>query len=80
MTKTQFDAAVAIARSKVDLTNVDDSILDGCGLPGFVPVTITLEVAAKCIRWHAVCLNGQMDSEALTEMRNISRKRWLVCS
>lgn len=80
MTKDQFNAAVAIAQSKVDLSNVDDTVLDGCGLPGFVPVTVSLEACAKCIRWHAICLNGQIDSEALNEMRNISRKRWLVCT
>ena len=78
MTKDQFSAALTIAKSKVDLSNVDDSILDGCGLHGFVPVTVSLEACAKCIRWHAFCLNGQIDSEALNELRSISRKRWLI--
>lgn len=78
MTKDQFSAALAIAKSKVDLSNVDDTILDGCGLPDFKPVTVSLEACAKCIRWHAFCLNGQIDSEALNDMRNWSRKRWLV--
>jgi hypothetical protein len=78
MTKQQFDKAVSIARSNVSLDNVDDTILDGCALPDFKPVTVTLEATARFIRWHCCQLNGQIDSEALNEMRNISRKKWLV--
>lgn len=78
MTKQQFDNAVAIARSNNDLSNVDDTILYGCALPDFKPVTVVLEACAKFIRWHCVMLNGQIDAEALNEMRLISRKKWLV--
>jgi len=78
MTKQQFSDAVAIAQSETDLTTVDDTILYGCGLPDFKAVTVTLEAAAKFIRWHCMMLNGSMDSEALNEMRNISRKKWMV--
>ncbi len=76
MTKQQFDLAVALARSDKDL----DTILDGCGLKDFQPVTITLEVAAKFIRWQCFYLNGQICPEELNETRNISKKKWLVCS
>lgn len=79
MTKQQFDAALKLAQSNKDLTGVDDSILDGCGLPNFQPVTITLGTAAKFLRWHVITLTGGVDSLALNEMRSISRKRWLVC-
>ncbi len=79
MTKSQFDAAVALATSAADLSQADDSALDGCALPGFKPATCTLEAAAKFLRWHCVCLNGSVDSAALNEMREVSRKRWLVC-
>jgi hypothetical protein len=79
MTKQQFDKAVALARSQADLSQVDDTALDGCALPHFKPATVTLEAAAKFIRWQCLCLNGQMDGEALNEIREISRKRWLIC-
>lgn len=79
MRKDQFDAAVQMIRDRKDLSNVDDTIMDGCGLPGFKPVTITLEMAAKFIAWQCVQLNGQFDAKALDECREISRKRWLVC-
>lgn len=80
MTKQQFDAAVKMAQEGSFDENADDSILDGCALPGFQPVTVTLDAAARCIAWHCVCLNGSIDSEALNEIRNISRRKWLVCS
>jgi hypothetical protein len=79
VTKRQFDAAVALATSEVDLSHADDTALHGCGLPGFKPATCTLAAAARFIRWHCVNLNGSVDGEALNEMRELSRKRWLVC-
>ena len=79
MTKVQFDKAVKMAQSGRFDKNVDDTILDGCGLPGFKPVTVTIDVAAKFIAWQCVCFNGSIDSDALNECREISRKRWLVC-
>lgn len=78
MTTQQFSQALQIAQSKEDLSLVDDLILDGCGLPGFQPVTVTLKAAARFIRWQCICLNGQVDSEALNEMRAISRRKWIV--
>jgi len=80
MTKQQFDKAVTIARSDADLSAVDDTILDGCGLKDFKPVTVVMEACAKFIRWHCITLAGGIDAEALNEMREISRKKWLVVS
>jgi hypothetical protein len=79
MTKVQFDNAVVMAQEGT-YADVDDSVLFGCGLADFKPVTITLDVAAKFIAWHCINLDGTINCEELTEMRNISRKRWLVCS
>lgn len=79
MTKNQFDAAVKMA-SEGTFGDADDTVLHGCGLPDFKPVTVTLAAAARFIAWHCQCLNGSFDSEALNDMRNISRKKWLVCS
>lgn len=79
MTKRQFDQAVDLARSNADLSGASTGILAGCALPGFQPVTITLEAAAQFIRWHCICLDGSVDGEALNDMRHISRRKWLVC-
>ena len=78
MTKVQFDRATKMAQEGT-YKDVDDSVLYGCGLAGFKPATITIDVAAKFIAWHCVMLNGQIDCEALTEMRSLSRRNWFVC-
>ena len=77
MTTQQFKQAANMA-IEGNYADVDDSVLHGCGLAGFIRATITMDVAAKFIAWHCVQLNGQFDCEALTEMRNISRKKWVV--
>jgi len=69
MLKDQFDRAFAIARSKADLSQVDDSILFGYGLPDFAPVTVPIETVAKTIRWQALQFNGQWDTEELEACR-----------
>lgn len=78
MTKQQFDKAVTLARSSEDLSKHDDTVLHGCALAGFTPATCTLQASARFIRWHAINLDGSVDSEALNDLRAISRKRWLV--
>lgn len=78
MTLTQFQKAFAIANSNVDLSNVDDSILFGYGLPTFKPVHTTLEAVAKTIRWQALQFNGQWNAEALNEVAEHGRKNFLI--
>ncbi len=74
-----FNQAVTIAKSKaVDLTNVDDSHLHGCALPGFVPVVTNLSAVAKLIRWQCGQLNGQWDMEEMQNMWLIARYRFLA--
>lgn len=78
MNASQFSAAVAMARSEVDLSAYDDSILFGFGLPDFKPVSVVLEVAAKCIRWQVCQLSGGIDNEALEECRVLFRHRVMI--
>jgi len=79
MTLSQFQAAFAIAKdSDRDLSNVDDSILFGCGLSSFKPVHTTLEAVAKLIRWQAYQFNGEWDAEALNEVAVLGRKNFLI--
>lgn len=79
MTKPQFDKAFAIATSKENLDDVDDTILYGCGTPNFKQVTTTTRTFAKLLRWQVCCVNGSIDEKELNEMREISRKRILIC-
>ena len=79
MTLAQFQKAFAIAKdTSIDLSNVDDSILFGCGLPRFKPVHTTLEAVAKLIRWQAMQFNGQWNAEALNEVAELGRKNFLI--
>ena len=58
----------AIANNKsIDLLNVDDSILYGCGLPEFRPVHTTKEVCAKMVRHIGMQLNGKWDMEEVNQ-------------
>ena len=75
MTLAQFQKAFTIANdASIDLSNVDDSILFGCGLPLFEPVYTTLEAVAKLIRWQAM----QFNAEALNEVTTIGRKKFMI--
>lgn len=79
MTKNEFAAAFKIAKDlSIDLSNVDDSQLYGYGLPGFKPVHVTLEMVAREIRWHALQLNGEWNGEALNEVANLGRRKFIV--
>jgi len=79
MTLNQFQEAFKIAKDfDRDLSNVDDSILYGCGLSSFKPVYTTLEAVAKLIRWQALQFNGQWDAQELDEVARLGRKNFLV--
>lgn len=78
MTKSEFAAAVTIAKSDKDLSATDDSVLFGCGLPGFQPVHVTLDMVAKFVRWQALQMNGAFDAAALNECAHIARRRFVV--
>lgn len=79
MTLNQFQAAFAIAKdTNRDLSNVDDSLLYGFGLPSFRPVHTTLEAVAKIIRWQALQFNGEWDAAALNEVAECGRRMFIV--
>lgn len=78
MKSLDFARAASIARSTVDLSHVDDTPIFGCGLPGFVPVFVTVEQVAKFVRYQTAQLNGGIDGEAMAECASIARKAFLV--
>ena len=74
MNKNDFQRAFDVADNKdIDLSGVDMEVLFGCGLPNFEPVTADIRTVAAHLRWQAKLLNGQWDSEALNDCRNILR-------
>ena len=80
MKATDLETALAIARSDAPLNIADLSLFDGFGLPGFCPVTCTVEALAMLIRWQCVCFDGSIDGEALQEIATLGRHRFTVLS
>lgn len=78
MTKQQFSEAVKMIREDRVPAGIDDSILHGCGVKGFKPVVVTLEVAAQFIRYQCMQFNGQFDNEALNETFIILLKKAVI--
>jgi hypothetical protein len=78
MKATDIDSALAIARSDAALNIEDLSLFDGFALPGFRPVTCTVEALAMLIRWQCVCFDGSIDGEALQEIATLGRHRFTV--
>lgn len=79
MKAPEFKKAFAIANNPtIDLSQVENDVIIGYGLHGFKPVTITLEMVAKEIRYHALMMNGKWDSRALDEVKTLSKKSFLI--
>jgi hypothetical protein len=83
--KAEFNQVFALADSDTDLSNIDDTILDGCALRDFQPVTTTVEVCAKAMRHHALCIYRKADQSkwvdtALTELREYWRRKVTLVS
>ena len=78
MNASQLQTALAIARSDAALNVEDLSIFEGYALPGFKPVTCTIEALAMLIRWQCVCLDGSIDATELNELAHIARHRFTV--
>ncbi len=82
MTKQEFSAAVKIATSPRDLSDVDDSTLIGCGLPEFTyPVYVTVEMVAKLIRWQCCGIFSNstiVDAQELDNMAHIARRKFQI--
>lgn len=79
MNKAELKAATAIARDfDVDLSNIDDSSLFGCGTKDFQPVYVTLEMAAKLIRWQCATIIGGWDAVEFDNITNILRRKAII--
>jgi len=80
MTSQEFKAAVKLAQVQQELETPlgDLEVFDGFGLQEFQPVTVTLAQVAGLIRWQAGYLCGGWDNEAMQEIREHGRRRFLV--
>lgn len=81
MDKNDFRRAVQLAsRPDFSYLDYDDTVLHGIGLPGFQPVTTTIEIVAANLKYHALQFNGQWNSEALNECASYYRHKVTIAN
>lgn len=81
MTKAQLSAALKLALNGQELPVDRDhamSIFMGFGLPDFQPTVCTLPQLAYLIRWQALQFNGHIDADALNEIAEAGRRKFMV--
>lgn len=78
MTKNELAQAMDMVR-KHESSGFDDiGIFDGFGLSDFKPVTVTTAMVAQLIRWQALRFDGSIDVDALQEIANCGRHKFIV--
>jgi len=77
MTAKQFEAAVTLAKSGVEI-NEDTSNLFGFGLDDFKPTATTIGAVAKTINWQCAIWDGTWDMTEMDNIRKLSRKRFII--
>ncbi len=50
----------------------------GYGLKDFKPVHVSIWQVSRLIRWQCLQFNGEFDMEAVDELMNIGRKKFLI--
>jgi len=78
MNKKELSEAVKIAQSGEDLSTSGIDCFFGFGLPDFKSLAVTIKQIARLIRWQCFMFNGEMDMEALNEIRDTGRKKFLI--
>jgi hypothetical protein len=80
MTTKEFKAAFALAESQevLPVGFADLGAFDGFALKEFQPVTVTLAHVAALIRYQAGYMSGGFDAEALAEVRECGRRRFVI--
>ena len=80
MNKKEFTEILEIAQdSRIDLTDVDETILHGCALPDFqYPVFTTRKQVAKLVRWDCMLFNGEIGSEELNQIGIIGKRKFII--
>ena len=79
MNKKEFNQAVNLAKNwpsgKKEFKDL--SIFDGFALRDYKPVCCELEAMASLIRWQALFLIGQFDTDAINEIWQC-RKKFII--
>jgi len=79
MTLQQAQTAFELAQNfDISLENVDIDHLYGFGLADFKPVHTTIQAVARMMRWQGAMMNGNWDMEAIDEVCQLGRSRFLI--
>jgi hypothetical protein len=82
MTLDQFKRAFAMASDDSfdydGLAFMRDTPFLGFGLKDFNPISVTVRDVAKLIRYQCWFMNGDLDHEALNEIREHGRRKFIV--
>ena len=76
MTAKEFKRVFQLAqREDFNPAIYDTNILNGCALPGFQRVSVTIEVAASFLRYHAICMDCSWDLHEVNNMEEIYKRK-----
>lgn len=81
MNAEQFERALKLAQDlKIDLSFAQSqtNALFSFGLPSFPATETTIAAVALVIRWQALSFNGSWDQDAIQEVREISRYKFVI--
>jgi hypothetical protein len=78
MTKNELGQAMDMVRKHESTGFEDIGIFDGFGLSDFKPVTVTVSMVAQLVRWQALRFDGSIDADALQEIANCGRHKFIV--
>ena len=76
MTAKEFKKVFQLAkRDDFNPSLYDTNILNGCALSGFQRVSVTIEVAASFLRYHAICMDCSWDLHEVNNMEEIYKRK-----
>lgn len=78
MNKQELKDAFEIAKSDIEISFRESDVFMGFGLPEFKPVYVTKRQVAGLIRYQCFQFNGGIDNEALKEIADIGRHKFII--
>lgn len=77
--KDEFKQAMKLATTyEVGLMAEDIAVFDGYGLKDFPQVYVTIRQVAALIRWQAVRFDGTLDSQEISDLGWVARRKFVV--
>ena len=79
MNKEELKRAVELAKERhVDFSQTNLHLFTGFGLKAFKPLHCTISDVADLIRWQAFKFDGELDTEAINEIAEAGRHKFII--